>query len=214
MIRKSAVALLAVFVAANSYSQNVSVSFDPLTFIGMLLLPSSDQNREELATGDIRNLWICVEANWELKNRTEMGAGLFIRGDRFAIRSQWRTYFNKERQSGAFIGLYGVFEYRKMYWLYEKDGGVSIGFDFPFSGENNVYHSLGLTAGFDVGFRLRIGNVGITPFIGLGYPLFFCWGDLPSRGRSEFDSQNAAFRSIDIGLRIDFFITKDGAPSG
>ncbi|MDR0785879.1 MAG: hypothetical protein LBE74_08390 [Treponema sp.] len=185
-----------------AYSQNSSISFDPFTLIG-LLLPTGDQNHKEQTT-DIRNLWLCIEANWEISNKTEMGVGMFWRGDRFALRAQWRNYFNKQRQSGAFIGLYGNAEWRQMYWLYDGEG-IAIGWSFPFEFKDNVYHSLGITIGVDVGFRIRIGDVGITPFIGLGYPLFFCFGETPTNYRSEFDTKNMMFRAIDIGLRIDFF---------
>jgi hypothetical protein len=203
--KKYASAFLSIFIAVNAYSQNNSFSFDPITFVQLLFLPSSNQNHEEPVTNDIRNLWLCIEANWELRNRTEMGAGVFLRGDRFALRTQWRSYFNKQRQSGAFIGLYGLVEYRQMYWNYDEDDRISIGYSFPFIGEDNVYKTFGVTIGFDVGFRLRVGDAGITPFIGLGLPLFFYFGDLPPRQRPEFDFQNTIFRAIDIGIRIDFF---------
>jgi hypothetical protein len=205
MMKRLALTMIVLLFPLTAFSQNTSASFDPITLL-LFILPSGDSNSNEQESKDIRNIWLCIETNWELQNKTELGVGIFWRGDRFALRTQWRSYFNKQRQSGAFIGLYGHAEWRKMYWLYDKDGAMTIGWSFPFSGEDNVYHSLGLTVGFDVGFRARIDNLGITPFIGLGLPLFFCFGDLPTNDRSEFDLQNRTFRAIDIGLRIDLFI--------
>jgi hypothetical protein len=192
--------------SASIYGQNVSLSLDPLTFL-IFLLPDTEQSTE--GQRDARNLWLCMEANWETNSKKELGVGLFARADKFALRGQYRNYFNKARQSGVFIGLYGTVEYRKMFWLFDENNEFGIGWNFPFIGNDNVYHSIGLSAGFDVGFRIRIGDVGITPYIGLGIPLYVCFGDLPpENNREEFYSKNTTFRAIDIGLRVDFFIHK------
>jgi hypothetical protein len=185
----------------NIYGKNNSVSFDPLTFLGLLLSPNDEQEER-----DIRNLWLCMEVNGETNSKKELGVGIFLRADKLALRGQYRNYFNKEKQSGFFTGLYRTIEYRKMYWIFDENNELRIGWNFPFVGNDNVYHSLGLSAGFDIGFRIRIKNVGITPYIGLGIPLYFCFGDLPSEhNKEEFYFQNTTFRVIDIGLRIDFF---------
>ena len=91
-----------------------------------------------------------MEVNWETNSKKEVGAGVFLCGDKIALRGQWRNYFNKERQSGFFAGLYGTIEYRKMFWFFDEHNELGIGWSFPFVGDN-VYHSLGLSAGFDIG---------------------------------------------------------------
>jgi hypothetical protein len=201
---KKGLLLLSVIIlfSQNIFAQNFSLSVDPLTFLG-LLLSSSDENGEQ-GSSDIRNMWLCVEFNMNTPKQKEIGFGIFARADRIALRTQYRTFYNKERQSGFFWGLYGSVEWRQMYWLYDKDNELTIGWNFPFRGNDNVYDSIGLTAGTDIGFRIRGDKVGITPYIGLGIPLFFCFGNIPPE-KDYFYIQNITFRAIDIGLRIDFF---------
>jgi hypothetical protein len=196
--------LVLLFFSITIYAQNASLSFDPLTLLGLFLSSVDDDDDEEKSV-DIRNLWLCAEANWETNNKKELGFGLFWRGDRFTFRTQWRNYFNHDRQSGFFAGLYGTAEYRKMFWTLNESNEVDIGWNYPFVSDT-VYHSVGLSVGFDIGFRIRGKTVGLTPYIGLGFPLFYCFGDLPpDKYREDFDSKNLTLRSIDIGLRIDFF---------
>jgi hypothetical protein len=188
-----------IVLSNNAFAQNFSVSVDPITFIGTLLASNND----------IRNMWLCTELNMDANNK-ELGFGIFARADRFALRTQYRSFFNKERQSGFFWGLYGCIEWRKMFWIYNENNKINIGWNFPFVGSDNVYHSVGLTGGFDIGFRIRGKTVGVTPYIGLGIPLFFCFGDLPpQKDRELFNIQNIIFRAFDIGLRIDFFTNRN-----
>jgi hypothetical protein len=142
----------------------------------------------------------------ETNNKKELGFGIFARADKLALRTQYRSFFNKERQSGFFWGLYGHIEWRKMYWIYDENDEITIGLNFPFVGNDNVFHSIGITGGVDIGFRFREEKVGITPYIGLGIPLFYCFGDLPPEKDKElFNFQNITFRAIDMGIRFDFF---------
>jgi hypothetical protein len=187
------------------FAQNFSISFDPITFVGLLFAPK-DENGEQQSS-DIRNMWLCFELNMETNNNKELGFGIFARADRLALRTQYRSFFNQERQSGFFWGLYGHIEWRKMYWIYDENNEINIGWNFPFVGYDNVFHSIGITGGVDIGFRIRGTTVGVTPYIGLGIPLFYCFGDLPPEKDKElFDLQNITFRSIDIGIRFDFFL--------
>jgi hypothetical protein len=204
MGRKILLSVFLILGAATVYGQSSSLSLDPLTFIQLIafLLDSEEDAAEE--PSDIRNVWLCGEVNWPANEKREIGVGLFARGDRFSARVQFRNFFNKERQSGLFGGLYGLVEYRKMYWFYGANNEIAIGYSYPFAGGDNVYHSIGLTAGFDIGFRIRGEKTGITPFVGLGLPLFYCFGSLPgNRDNREFYLLNAMLRAVDIGVRID-----------
>jgi hypothetical protein len=188
------------------FAQNSSISVDPMTFAGFFLWALSPQSEDEEQRSDIRNLWLCFEANLETSSKKELGFGIFARADRFALRTQYRSFFNKERQSGFFWGLYGHIEWRRMYWLYDKNNEITVGWSFPFLGNDNVFHSVGATGGVDVGFRIRGKTLGVTPYIGLGIPLFFCFGDLPPEEDKElFYFRNITFRAVDIGVRLDFF---------
>jgi hypothetical protein len=187
------------------FAQNFSISVDPITFIG-LLLSQKDENGEQQSS-DIRNTWVCVELNMETNSKKEIGFGIFIRADRVALRTQYRSFYNKERQSGFFWGLYGHIDWRKMFWIYDENNEIGIGWNFPFVGNDNVFHSIGITGGVDIGFRIRGETVGVTPYIGLGIPLYYCFGDLPPEKDKElFNLQNTTFRAIDIGIRLDFFL--------
>jgi hypothetical protein len=205
MLKKLFLIIALAGTPAVIFAQNSSLSVDPVTLVGFFFWAASPQDQDgEEKSSDIRNLWLCFEANMERNNR-ELGFGIFARGDRVALRTNYRFFMNKERQSGFFWGLYGHIEWRRMYWIYDKDNTITIGWSFPFSGDA-VFHSIGATGGVDVGFRIRGINLGLTPFIGLGIPLFFCFGDLPpERDRKDFYLQNIAFRAFDIGIRIDFF---------
>jgi len=194
------ISVVAVFIysrlCAADY-KNVSISVDPVTFIELMLW-------EDI---DIRNMWLSVDLNWETEKQKEMGVGIFLRGDRVAATGKYRTFYNKERQSGVFWGFYGRVEWRRMYWSYDDDSDLAIGWEFPFVGDDNVYHSIGVTGGLDVGFRYRNNNLGVTPYLGLGIPLFYCFGKLPHKDDyQDFYLVNMVLRSINIGLKLDFFM--------
>jgi hypothetical protein len=195
-----------LILSNNVFAQNSSLSLDPITFIEFIgfLLTSNDENGEQQSS-DIRNLWLCVEGNFETGSKREAGFGIFARADRVALRTQCRFFYNKERQSGFFWGLYAHIEWRRMFWVYDENNELVVGWNFPFAGNDNVYHSIGATGGFDIGFRIRGKSVGVTPYIGLGIPLYYCFGNLPQNDKETFDFANTALRAIDIGLRIDFF---------
>ena len=186
----------------NIFAQNFSISFDPLTFLGLLVSPKGDTAQEPV---DIRNMWICVELNMDTSNQKELGFGIFARADRVALRTQYRTFSNSEQQSGFFWGFYGLIEWRQMYWLYDEDNNLAVGWSFPLQENENIYHSIGLTGGVDIGFRIRIDRIGVTPYFGFGIPLFYCFNDKPPETK-EFFLQNSLFRAIDVGLRLDFFL--------
>ena len=194
--------LLFFFVTSNSLfaqdSRNTSISVDPLTFFGLLINSGSGD-------ADFRNMWLSVDLNWETESQREASLGVILKANRVALKSIYRTFTNKERQSGMFLGLYGLIEWRKMYWLFNSDEELTIGWNFPFKGNDNVYHSIGIAGGVDIGFRFRNENFGITPYMGLGVPLFYSFGNLPPSSRQEFRILNTMVRAVNIGLKIDFF---------
>jgi hypothetical protein len=204
-IKKVFFIFIILFLSNAIFAQNFAISFDPITFVGMLLSPNNGNGEQQ--SSDIRNMWLGVELNMETTGKRELGFGVFLRADRVALRTQYRSFFNKERQSGFFWGLYGQVEWRKMFWIYDENNELSVGWSFPFEGNDNVYHSIGITGGVDIGFRIRGGSLGITPYIGVGLPLYYCFGDLPpEKDREYFNLQNTTFRAIDIGIRIDLFL--------
>jgi hypothetical protein len=212
MKKKFFVSIFTVFISYTLFSmdfntdlKNYSISFDPLTIVGLftgLAFPTDAESGEI----DFRNMWFAADINWEAESQKELGMGIFLRGDRIAFTRLYRSFYNKERQSGFFWGLYGLVEWRRMHWFIDEDSDIIIGWAFPFDGRDNIYHSIGITGGFDIGFRYRKNNLGITPFLGVGIPLFFCFGDLPPKSYTkEFYLTNLAIRAIHIGIRLDFF---------
>ena len=199
--------IISFFIPFNLFAQeynNSSVSFDPLTFGGLLLGP--DEEDGEVQPVDFRNMWFIMDINWETIKQREMGFGIILRGNRIALTTKYRFFHNKERQSGFFWGLYGLIEWRRMYWFYDDNSELTVGWNFPFVGHDNVYQSIGITSGFDIGIRFRINDFGITPYLGLGLPLFLYFGDLPpEKNDQKFNLINMIIRSINIGLRLDFF---------
>jgi hypothetical protein len=197
--------IMTILISSNLFAQNyknTSISFDPLTFI-IAALPSSSDNQN--TSNSIENIWLCVDLNWETEKQKEMGVGIFLGMNQIYLKTQYRSFYNKERQSGFFWGIYGLLEWRKMYWFYENNE-LGIGWSIPFNRRDNVYYSIGITGGFDIGFRIRMGNFGITPYLGLGIPLYFCFTDLPPKDYNmEFYVINTAVRAINIGIKLDFF---------
>jgi len=178
--------------------KNVSISFDPLTFFVLLIAPDQSEI-------NFRNMWFAMDFNWETEKQKEMGIGIILQENRIALKTQYRSFYNKERQSGFFWGLYGLVEWRRMYW-YNENNNIGIGWTVPYIYNENTYHSIGITGGFDIGFRFRIIDIGITPYIGLGLPLFYCFNNLPSENyKQEFYINNAVIRAINIGIKLDFF---------
>jgi len=114
----------------NDY-KNVSISFDPLTFIGLLTSP----NESEM---DFRNMWFGMDFNWETENQKETSLGIILQANRVAIKTQYRSFYNKERQSGFFWGLYGLIEWRSMRWYYENNN-LAIVWTYP-SVDESSYH--------------------------------------------------------------------------
>jgi len=185
--------------------RNSSISFDPLSLIGLLWFFST--NEEGVHQIDPDNAWFGMDINWETEKQKEMSVGFFLGTHRVALKTQYRSFYNKENQSGFFWGLYGLIEWRRMNWYYDEDNELSI--NLFGSGEDNVYHSIGITGGFNVGFRFRFSNFGITPYVGLGIPLFYCFGGLPPEDNiKDFYFANAVLRTIFIGINIDFFSYK------
>jgi hypothetical protein len=207
MLRKWFSIIILMGLTGKTFAQNSSLSVDPLTLVGFIAWAVTAQDTsEEQQSSDIRNLWLCFDINWETNNKRELGAGISARADRVALRTQYRFFFNQERQSGFFWGLYGHIEWRKMFWIHDENEEIAIGWNFPFEGHDNIFHSIGITGGVDVGFRIRGKSVGITPYVGLGAPLFYCFGDMPpEKDRELFDLQNIVLRAIDIGVRFDLF---------
>jgi len=210
------ISIITILISSDLFAQdsrNVSFSFDPLTLIGILLTASSYD--EESGEIDFSNMWFGMDVNWETERQKEMGAGIFIASHKVFLKTQYRTYYNRERQSGLFWGLYGLIEWRRMSWCYDSDNELTINWSFPFSGGDNVYHSLGITGGIDAGYRYRSKNDwGVTPYIGLGIPLFFCFGRLPRKDNTmDFYLMNMVIRAIHIGIKIDLFVG-DGAEAG
>jgi hypothetical protein len=94
-----------------------------------------------------------------------------------------------------------------MGWQY-VDGDLQVSYSLFGSGvEGTVFHSAGLTGGADIGFRLRGERWGATFFAGAGYPLFWCFGDLPEKeDLDQFYLLNAILRAFELGFKIDFYI--------
>jgi len=198
------------FISSNIFCQdlrNASVSFDPLTLIRTagFLINMNDTDPEDQRELNFNNIWFGMDSNWVTKNKKEMGVGVFLGSHKIAFKTQYRSFYNKERQSGFFWGLFGLTEWRRMYWYYEENDEIMVGWGLPFNEQENVYHSFGITGGFDTGFRYRTGNLGVTPYLGLGIPLFYCFGNMPVNNIQDFNVMNIALRAIHIGVRIDVF---------
>jgi len=197
--------IIITLFSSNLFAQNLrnsSISFDPISLIGLVWFFSEDEN--QMSEIDFNNIWFGMDINWETKSHKEMSVGFFIGTHQVALKTQFRSFLNKENQSGLFWGLYGLIDWRRMDWVYDENNELSIA--WISSGSNNVYYSIGITGGINIGFRFRSGSSGITPFVGLGIPLFFCFGNLPPQNNiNDFYIANTIIRTINIGINIDLF---------
>ncbi|MCL2381678.1 MAG: hypothetical protein FWC64_08820 [Treponema sp.] len=96
-----AVVLVVVFprsVLADDFT-NQSISFSPMTIVGLLFLtlPVTEES-------DLGNFWLTFEGNWITANQAERGAGITIRNDRVTLSTRYRRFFNRQTQSGFFLG--------------------------------------------------------------------------------------------------------------
>ena len=191
---------------AEGYS-NDSFSVDPLTFIffGLWVVFTGEESHNDPI--ELRNIWFTAEANWEtLRNQREMGVGLTLRKNRVALMTRYRWFLNQERQSGLFWGLYGLLEWRRMFWSYDEDQGLTTYWSSFMETPGNSYHSIGITGGVEAGIRVRGDNFGMTMFAGAGVPLFVLFGNLPSQVSTlDFYLMNLLPRAINVGIRMDFF---------
>jgi hypothetical protein len=203
--------ILMFLFSSNLFSQdsgNNSISLDPFTFLG-LFVGSAFSPDYEYGSFLFGYLGLSVDVNWVTENRREAGAGIFVRGDRIALTAKYRSFYNKERQSGFFWGVFWLVEWRKMFWNNE-DSKFTIGWAFPYLESNNVYHSIGVTGGGHIGFRFRMNDWAITPYVGAGLPLFYCFGDLPpDKVMGNFYAANMLLRAVSVGLKFDFFFRND-----
>jgi hypothetical protein len=207
MKKTTLIITLAVFISSGLFADKEidSLSVDPLTFAGLftgsIFAPENGDGKI-----DFRNIWLSADINWVTAKQKEFGAGIFLRGDRVAIITKYRMFRNDEMQSGFFWGFFGLVEWRRMYWYFNDNGGLTTGWTFPFADNGNIYHSIGITGGVDLGFRFRINNFGITPYLRAGVPLFSCFGNLPpEKHTGDFYIANIAVRVASIGLKLDFF---------
>lgn len=182
-----------------AYAEDLSVSFSPLTLLGILFsYPDNDDIR--------KNIWVEAEVNFLTDNGKEHGLGFFARSYCYGMRYSYRKY-SKDDHSGFLYGLYVRAEYQEAGWSYLEDGEIGINYSLIGNGiTGTVYKTAGLTAGGDIGVRFRGEQWGATFFIGIGVPAFFWFGDLPREvDVKDFYLKNALLKMVDAGIRIDFY---------
>jgi len=178
-----------------------SVSYDPLTIIGLFVFFITPEDESNL-----NFLWFAGETNRITANHREIGTGLILNRNRAALTTRLRTYNNREMQNGFFWGVFGLLEWRRMYWFFNENSELTVSNPFWGTTKGYAYHSIGVTGGVETGFRIRTNNSGITIFLGLGIPLFYCFGNLPPQANMrEFYLNNILPRSVNIGIRLDSF---------
>jgi hypothetical protein len=185
------------------YADNlIGLSFSPVTFIEVILTSmEADRNHE---IGPEEYIWLGIDFNFDSDGK-ENSIGLYIHPNYFGLRAQRRTFSGDHR--GFFYGLYGILEYRKMYWGYNDKNDIEIQTFWGNERGDNPYHSIGATIGGDIGVRFGGKNMRCTIYTGLGLPLFYCFGDTPVSGGEmlSFYGLNTVSRIIDIGVKIDLF---------
>jgi hypothetical protein len=149
-------------------------------------------------------LWINLSLNIGTNNK-EMDYEICVIPN-FADFNIQTRYFKNSSYSGFFYGPFFSLEYLKLSII----PGDEIGIQAEIGNSNLVgdeYYLVGLRYGGDIGFRLRIKNIGFTPKIGLAIPLFYCFNAQLTNKNDwlKFYGLNAIMRCIDFGFKIDFF---------
>jgi hypothetical protein len=190
-----------VFFSHSLFAEDHDNSVTPISYHSISISPMTIISTALLVQG-IESIWFIADVNWRLANQEELGTGVVLRRDRASLVTRYRSYNNKERQSGLFWGVYGLAEWRMMHWFYDEHSNLKIASSTT-SGESqeHIYHSIGITMGAEAGFRVRINNFnGISAFIGMGVPLFYCFGDTPQDVMQGFYLQNMLLRTLNVGL--------------
>jgi hypothetical protein len=202
MLRKISLAgaALVLLGALPLSAQLASVSISPLMVFQALATPG-----EEVTDA----FELIADCNFEGDNG-ENSLGMVITGYQVGFRGQMRRFVHGDY--GFFAGLWGQAEFRQMYWKYddaETKEGLSLTTYFWTSGGGegeHKYSSVGATLGGHVGYRLKFHPVGVTAYVGLGFPLFYCFGSLPEDNDTDkFYLMNGIIRAVDLGLKIDLF---------
>lgn len=146
--------------------ESLSFSISPATFLTILPWQDEDGNSTPMPFFGVSvNLGSSnVEHDWFLS--------LYPSEVSFGYE---RRIFPSYKKKGFFYGFFASFDYRKFVLLDDGvDDGIRIDL-FGLSTENDFW-TLGFRIGTELGFRIRIGDFGITPKIGLGIPLYYPFG--------------------------------------
>jgi hypothetical protein len=115
-----------------------------------------------------------------------------------------RRNFSTYKKKGFFYGFFASLDYRKFALLDDGiDDGIRIDL-FGLSTENDFW-TLGFRVGTELGFRIRIGDFGITPKIGFCIPLYYPFGlkEISDDYWSDY-FLTVATSSIFLGIKFDF----------
>jgi hypothetical protein len=198
-LRTGLIAVMLLLVKTALPAADYSVSISPLTLLEMLVVGAIGGEQDE--QGRLALSGLDVDFNLLLDDNKEQSIGMYLMSGFYGLRYQFRSYAGEDH-AGFLYGMFAKLEYRIMEWSL-NDG------DWLFGGGRGgaVFHSAGLTAGADIGFRLRGERWGATFFAGAGLPLFYCFGDLPEKeDRDQFYLLNALMWAFELGFKIDIYL--------
>ena len=174
--------------------ESLSFSYSPATFLSILPWQDEDGNSTPMPfLGISVNLGSSnVEHDWFLS----------VYPSEYSFGYE-RRIFPSYKKKGFFYGFFASFDYRKFVLV---DNGIDDGIMvdlFGLSTENDFW-TLGFRIGTELGFRIRLGDYGITPKIGFGIPLYYPLGlkEMSDDYWSDY-FLTLATSSIFIGLKFD-----------
>ena len=166
-----------------------SVSMSPITFLSALPVTDEEGNPA---------VFVGLSLNFGSKN-FEHDWFISLYPAVYSFGYEQRVFFNSEKK-GFLYGCFASIDYRKFYL---QPDGIKI--EMTEIVDEEYFNTFGLRVGYEMGFRIRLDDFGITPKFGIGIPLYYPIGlEKISNDFVRDYFLTLVSGSIFIGLKFDF----------
>lgn len=175
----------------NNQEYTTSISLSPLSFI-TLMADSED--------ADINDLWLAMSFN-VATNNTEYDFGIAKYPNYLSLSVEKRNFINKDL-FGFFYGPFISFDMLNL----TVDSSTLPAFSTDNSIPGDKYSLIGFRFGGDIGYRINMNNIGLTPKIGLSIPLYYLYelNNYTAEELQQIYTFTYLLRIFSFGIKIDF----------
>lgn len=178
-------------------SSHISISVSPMTFITISQLPLVTEEN-----GESEIVPFCSLSFNYGNDFTEHDFFISIYPNEYSFGYERRIFFNED-YNGFFYGGFISLDYRR-FSIEDK----SVILDLTQQLTNNFFSTFGIRIGPEIGVRIKrkSNNLGLTPKLGLGIPLYFT-SNLSKKNKdfNYYYFQSLKLSAFFIGLKFDFF---------